>query len=456
MKSIKVKGKIDTYLIFPEEKQFVFQDDAKFGKTFLGFRQTDGHPFIIKHFKSNTQKHNLFEIYFHQEALIKNINANISSSVELIHQKEHLFLVKEYIHGIDLKKLTKTLFFISKKQKTIFWLKTFVNILESFDEIHKQNIIHCDLKPANIVVEYQYGKINKNNPQVKIIDFGLSKTPHFNPDNGTKTPFNILYSAPEKLLYFHNLISPASDIYSIGIMLYECLTDKHPFTHKFPHMIIDQQLSMELPSTRYLSDSIFAIIKKSTHRELFPKPPHYYNYEQKHKMIQNGINKRYKTTIEMADDMRKVLDKMTNKHAPKTFYKQKNILNEYPILIFDGNCILCKKTVQWLIKYDKTQILRYTNFESKTVTNLSKKIKFPINKSVVLLLNDKTYTKSDAFLKTMSLLGGWKAIFLSLYIIPRFLRNFIYDIIAKNRHKWFGKSQTCYIPHLQDKHLFLN
>ena len=94
---------------------------------------------------------------------------------------------------------------------------------------------------------------------------------------------------------------------------------------------------MELPSTRYLSDSIFAI--KNQLCELFQNLLNY-NYEQKHKMIQNGINKRYKTTIEMADDA-KSFRQNDQQARTQNFYKQKTY-QRISILIFDGNCILAK------------------------------------------------------------------------------------------------------------------
>jgi predicted DCC family thiol-disulfide oxidoreductase YuxK len=458
MKSIKIEGKTGTYFIFPEEKQYILQNDARFGKTFLGFRQSDGFPFIVKHFKPKTNEQQLLEIYFHQEALIKDISSNISSSIELVHHKEHIFLIKEYIEGIDLKTVFKSFFYQSKTHKTRFILKTILNVLHVLEDIHKHKIVHCDLKPANILLAYRFGKIDRNDPQAKIIDFGLSKTTHFHPDNSAKVPFNILYSAPEKLLYMHEYITPAADIYSIGIMLFEGLTGKHPFSHRFPHMIIDQQMSMGIPKSKHLSEPISNIIQKSTHRTLFPKPAHYYSFEQKRHMIQQGIYGRYKSANEMAIDIQEVLNEMQNKYHSygKKEQKKRNLLKEHPIVIFDSECILCERALKWLLKYDKTRIFRYTSLQSNTSKELQQKYTFPNNnQSVILIVNGRLYTKSDAFLKIITLLGGWRILFAVLYILPPFLRNLVYDIIAKNRYKWFGKKSTCYIPRLQEKYLFL-
>lgn len=66
--------------------------------------------------------------------------------------------------------------------------------------------------------------------------------------------------------------------------------------------------------------------------------------------------------------------------------------------------------------------------------------------SVLLQYRDRVYTKSNAILKTAILLGGWRKLLGGLLIVPGFIRNSLYDYIARRRYKWFGKKDTCMIP----------
>jgi predicted DCC family thiol-disulfide oxidoreductase YuxK len=128
----------------------------------------------------------------------------------------------------------------------------------------------------------------------------------------------------------------------------------------------------------------------------------------------------------------------------------------HPIVFFDGVCNLCNASVQWLIKRDKKHLFRFAPLQGETAKmHLKIADENAIPQSVILFKNGKVYQKSSAALRLAVKLGfPW---FLAgiFFIIPRFLRDWVYDFIARNRYRWFGKKDACMIPTPELKALFL-
>jgi len=128
-----------------------------------------------------------------------------------------------------------------------------------------------------------------------------------------------------------------------------------------------------------------------------------------------------------------------------------------PIILFDGVCNFCNHWVNFAIKRDKKKKLRFTPLQGETAKRLLPR--YHINptslSSVVFIDNEKAYTQSSAALQICKHLdGGWKLLY-GLIIVPKFIRDFFYNIIARNRYKWFGKKETCMMPPADWKERFL-
>lgn len=119
-----------------------------------------------------------------------------------------------------------------------------------------------------------------------------------------------------------------------------------------------------------------------------------------------------------------------------------------PLILFDGVCNLCNTSVQFIIKHDKNNLFKFASLQSETGRKLLKKYNYSNNttNTFVLIYDNMVYTKSDAALLTAKLLGSWWRLMYYFRFIPRKARNGIYSFIARNRYKWFGKSETCMIP----------
>lgn len=118
------------------------------------------------------------------------------------------------------------------------------------------------------------------------------------------------------------------------------------------------------------------------------------------------------------------------------------------IIIYDGFCVLCSWSVQLVIKNDKKKVFSFLSLDSEEAQKLRNSLNYSdnINQSVLLIEDEKVYTKSDAALRiAKDLAFPWWILYYFIYI-PRFIRNGIYNLIARNRYSLFGKRNSCYIP----------
>ena len=119
------------------------------------------------------------------------------------------------------------------------------------------------------------------------------------------------------------------------------------------------------------------------------------------------------------------------------------------IILFEGVCNLCNQTVLRIIKLDKKDIFRFTSLQSETGKEIIDYLKIDTTKVDSIILfepNQAYYLKSTAALKIFGNFGGIWEVSKFLLFFPSFIRDFVYDIIAKNRYKWFGKKNQCMIP----------
>jgi predicted DCC family thiol-disulfide oxidoreductase YuxK len=133
------------------------------------------------------------------------------------------------------------------------------------------------------------------------------------------------------------------------------------------------------------------------------------------------------------------------------------MMNEHPIILFDGVCNLCSQSVQWILGKDTRGVFRFASLQSEVGQDLLRKNGIDAQKlnSIVFIANQKAFTHSDAALEIVGQLGGFWQYLKVFKLIPRFLRDGIYNFIARNRYRWFGKQETCWLPNKELKSRFL-
>ncbi len=127
------------------------------------------------------------------------------------------------------------------------------------------------------------------------------------------------------------------------------------------------------------------------------------------------------------------------------------------VVFFDGVCNLCNASVQWLIDHDKHNRLRFAPLQGVTFKELLQR--YPTlpedSSSIVLFDGHQCFTRSDAALRIALRLGGFWSLAGMLFIVPRCVRDAAYNVIAKHRYRWFGRTATCRIPTAEVQAKFL-
>ncbi len=129
-----------------------------------------------------------------------------------------------------------------------------------------------------------------------------------------------------------------------------------------------------------------------------------------------------------------------------------------PVIIFDGVCNLCNSSVQFIIRNDAKRHFRFASLQSNFGQSILKQFNLPTNEldSFILLDKGKITVKSTGALQVAKKLSGaWPLLYIFI-IVPAFMRDAVYEFIGRNRYKWFGKKEACWLPTPEIKALFLS
>jgi predicted DCC family thiol-disulfide oxidoreductase YuxK len=131
--------------------------------------------------------------------------------------------------------------------------------------------------------------------------------------------------------------------------------------------------------------------------------------------------------------------------------------NEH-IILFDGVCNLCNRLVRFIIKHDRKGLFRFASLQSEYGKRIQSHIA-PVTKNsdtIVYLRKGIFLFRSDAVLSILKDIGGTWGIFYGLHIVPRSLRDLVYNVVASNRYRVFGKRETCMVPSPEIRERFLD
>lgn len=132
-------------------------------------------------------------------------------------------------------------------------------------------------------------------------------------------------------------------------------------------------------------------------------------------------------------------------------------LKDKGLILFDGVCNFCNTSVNFIIKNDKTDHFRFLPLQSDRGQKIIEQYNLdPENlQTVILLEQGRIYTRSTAALRiARKLSGGWKLMY-GFIVVPAVIRDFFYNVISRNRYKWWGKRESCMIPTPDVKRKFL-
>ena len=267
---------------------------GKFGHVWIGYDTNNSQKVIIK---ETSQNHTIL-----MDKLTK-INHPVLQIGELAYSGENVYLVRKYLSGSDIKTIISKRR-VWKKFDISFWVNGFISLLNGLETLHKAGIVHRDIKPSNIIIEHDNKKVSEwNSLNFKIIDFEQSLIIS-SAETEERSPFSLGYAPPEQLLNRNRLTGAWSDIFSLGITLFEAISGNKAFSYHDPEMMMHIQLNLPITNNRKVDTELFEIIKKATQKQPFRLPPNRLTLDEIDMVIQSGIDKRYKSAHDLASDLK--------------------------------------------------------------------------------------------------------------------------------------------------------
>ncbi len=321
-----LKGKYENYIYEQGKELNVNKLRGGFSDIYIGKRQSDNSKVLIKKLK-RIYLNDLTEVLrLYQEAKMSLSHPAFVKPLEWVEESENYYFVREFVEGINCKTLLSTPK-IAKKKWIVFIVKSLIQTLDGLQYLHENNIIHRDIKPSNIILETEndFQRVDYLNPKVRIIDFGLSKINSENIDKNERVPFSLLYSAPEQVLNYEELINITTDLYSLGITFYELLALKPPFWHENPEVLMNLQITYPLVPVSAIPKQLFSILAKATAKYRFAKPPNKYSKEIVYQYLKEGQKMRYQSTNEMKIDLEIFLNEFEKENG--LFYWLKGLFS---------------------------------------------------------------------------------------------------------------------------------
>jgi predicted DCC family thiol-disulfide oxidoreductase YuxK len=139
---------------------------------------------------------------------------------------------------------------------------------------------------------------------------------------------------------------------------------------------------------------------------------------------------------------------MNDDATPSDIRSPEELLQDGPVVLFDGVCNLCNSTVQFLSDRDRAGRLRYASLQGEAGQGLLRHFGLATADfdTFVLAETEGFRTRSTAAIRTLSLLGGPWRMALALLVVPAFIRDAVYSWVARNRYRWFGREESCRLP----------
>lgn len=221
--------------------------NGQFGRVYCGIHRKTGQLVAIKYLHRNSLSTHAFLRELH--CLLSLSHPNIVACHALEHDNNGRRLILEYCPGGTLRSHMLTPISLTEI------LNLVSDVLRGLTHAHQQGVIHCDIKPENILLGYGNGRW-----RAKISDFGIARLAQEQPNHkGSGQTGSPAYMAPER---FYRQYAPTADVYAVGVMLFELLVGKRPFTGT-PTALQSAHLNQPVPEVHHLSKPLKQIIKKA-------------------------------------------------------------------------------------------------------------------------------------------------------------------------------------------------
>ena len=120
-----------------------------------------------------------------------------------------------------------------------------------------------------------------------------------------------------------------------------------------------------------------------------------------------------------------------------------DLVSQHPIFVFDGYCVLCSTGASFIMRHDPHGKVKFLSAQSPLGSAVYTHFELPVDASYLLITPEGTFKKTTGYFKLADILGGWFQLGKVFWLVPRPIRDLVYDWVATNRYRLFGKSEQC-------------
>ena len=300
-----LKGKNDSYLFNAEHKADVISTGERYFYVFRGKSQSTQRDVLIKQTAIPTLISNENHRQIVEEILlnINKLHNSLAQTLDVIQSNDSYYIVREYVQGVSLHNLIFDPDY-SKIRSAHLLAEIARQLCEITATLHANGIVHRNIKPANVIVMHNHlGHIDTVNIRIKLADFERIQITGRSMLNFGRLPVSRVYSSPEMLLQQANLIHITTDIFSIGITLFELFARKPAYNSDNQDLILNMQVAFPLKKTPEMPKQLFAILHKASFKHVFRKPPTHYDACEAHNFLKKAVSSRYLSVIDLQRDL---------------------------------------------------------------------------------------------------------------------------------------------------------
>ncbi len=300
-----LQGKNETYIFNAEHKADVISTGERYFHVFRGKSNITNRDVLIKQTAIPTLINNEQHRTIVEEILlnINKLHSGIAQTLDVIQGEDLYYIVREYVQGVSLHNLIFDPDY-SKIRSVQLMMEITRQMCEITATLHANGIVHRNIKPTNVIVEFnQLGQINVVSPRIKLTDFERIQITGRSMLNFGRLPISRVYSSPEMVLQQANLIHTTTDIFSIGITLFELFARVPAYNTTNQDLILNMQVAFPLKKTPEMKKQLFAILHKASFKHVFRKPPTHYDASETHGFLKNAIALRYLSVVDLWRDL---------------------------------------------------------------------------------------------------------------------------------------------------------